>query len=597
MALIINHNMMALNAARNLGTVFDRLSKSTERLSSGLRINSAADDAAGLAIRELMRSDIAVLNQGLRNAADAISMIQTAEGALSVIDEKLTRMKELAEQASTGTYTTVQREIMNSEYQAMAREIDRIANATDFNGIKLLDGSLTSLHDGSGLKVHFGTGNDSTEDYYFVTIADSRATASTGLQVGGDSTNDIWGAGGSTGDNGTCCGGEITSLTAAYFQSGQAFAYGYNYDATANVANADLDAPSYLGGMYQMASGSSLQDLVSAVNAGTQSRVQINFGTGGGTSGDVADLNLTGSGGSFNICLGDEIYQFTSGTTASTVGLDAGATVTAVIDIYGAFSGATAAEALATYINSASSTYWALGSADAGTVHVFFRAGGDNDTIEACDLGVDGVGSGATTAQDAARLTTWTNMETYVVSSGGTTFGHGGEGWGTLTTTYDGSSYGVQLNGEGFGDDFDLYVADIDDFNLETAVSGTNWTNLRGIGTSLTELQDASDGAWDGAQIRTQSAAQEALAALDDAIVRKDIVRANLGALQNRLENTMTNIQIQAENLQAAESRISDVDVAAEMTEFTRNNIMAQAATAMLAQANSLAQLALSLLG
>jgi flagellin len=140
MALIINHNMPAMNAARNLGMIYDRLSVSTQRLSSGLRINSAADDAAGLAIREQMRADIAVLNQGLRNAADGISMIQTAEGALSVIDEKLTRMKELAEQASTGTYTTAQRDIMNSEYQAMAAEIDRIANATDFNGIKLLDG-------------------------------------------------------------------------------------------------------------------------------------------------------------------------------------------------------------------------------------------------------------------------------------------------------------------------------------------------------------------------------------------------------------------------------------------------------------------------
>jgi flagellin len=129
---------------------------------------SSADDAAGMAIRELMRSDIAVLNQGIRNASDAISMIQTAEGAMSVIDEKLIRMKELAEQAATGTYTTAQREIMNSEYQAMAAEIDRIATATDFNGVKLLDGSLEAQHEGSGLKVHFGTGNSSTEDYYYV---------------------------------------------------------------------------------------------------------------------------------------------------------------------------------------------------------------------------------------------------------------------------------------------------------------------------------------------------------------------------------------------------------------------------------------------
>ncbi|MDR1083641.1 MAG: flagellin, partial [Deltaproteobacteria bacterium] len=186
MALIINHNMTAQNAARNLGTIYDRLSTSVQRLSSGLRINSAADDAAGLAIREMMRADIATMNQGIRNTADAISMIQTADGALGVIDEKLVRMKELAEQAATGTYTTAQREIIKSEYQAMAAEIDRIANATNFNGIKLLDGSVTNQHGGQGLKIHFGVSNNPAEDYYFVNIGDARATSSTGLRIGGD---------------------------------------------------------------------------------------------------------------------------------------------------------------------------------------------------------------------------------------------------------------------------------------------------------------------------------------------------------------------------------------------------------------------------
>jgi flagellin len=184
MSLVVNHNLMAMTAARNLSGIYNRLGNSVSRLSSGLRVNSAADDAAGLAIRELMRSDIAVLNQGIRNASDAISMIQTAEGAMSVIDEKLIRMKELAEQAATGTYTTAQREIMNSEYQAMAAEIDRIANATDFNGVKILDGSLVQSHSGSGMKIHFGTGNDAAEDYYYVNIGDMRATYETGLRVG-----------------------------------------------------------------------------------------------------------------------------------------------------------------------------------------------------------------------------------------------------------------------------------------------------------------------------------------------------------------------------------------------------------------------------
>lgn len=191
MSLVINHNLMAQNAARNLGLSYGRLSTSTRRLSSGLRVGTAADDAAGLAIRELMRSDIQTMNQGIRNANDAISMIQTADGALQVIDEKLIRLKELAEQAATGTYNSDQRLMIDSEFQAMASEITRIALATEFNGVKLLDGSLSSLpdppyangHDGTGLqpqgrmKIHFGTGNDSTEDYYFISIGAATSSA------------------------------------------------------------------------------------------------------------------------------------------------------------------------------------------------------------------------------------------------------------------------------------------------------------------------------------------------------------------------------------------------------------------------------------
>jgi flagellin len=293
MGLVINHNLMAMNAARSLSFSYSRLATSVQRLASGLRINSAMDDAAGLAIRELMRTDIRVLNQGVRNANDAVSMIQTADGALSVIDEKLTRMKELAEQAATGTYTSAQRLIMDSEYQAMASEITRIANATDFNGVKLLDGSLsgTALDGSSGnqMKIHFGTGNSSAEDYYYIRINSATASA---LGVGNS-----------------------------------------------------------------------------------------------------------------------------------------------------------------------------IGSSTAG----------------------------------------------YTIS--------------------------------------------------------------------------------------TQAAAQTSLAAIDDAISTKDNIRASLGALANRLSNTVSNLTIQAENLQAAESRISDVDVALEMTEFVRNQILTQAAVAMLAQANALPQLALTLIG
>ena len=182
--MYIASNGMATNVANTLTNSYGSLGTSTQRLSSGLRINSAADDAAGLAIRELMRSDIAALQQGVRNANDAISLIQTADGALGVIDEKLVRMKELAEQAATGTYDSTQRLMIESEYQQMASEITRIANATDFNGIHLLNGNLSSdTHNGNDvtatgkMKVHFGSLNDSAEDYYYIQIGDSTASA------------------------------------------------------------------------------------------------------------------------------------------------------------------------------------------------------------------------------------------------------------------------------------------------------------------------------------------------------------------------------------------------------------------------------------
>ncbi len=147
--LAIKNNLMAVNAARHLGVSYNALAKSVERLSSGLRINSAKDDAAGLAVRELMRADIAVIQQGSRNAQDGISMLQTMEGAMATIDAALVRMQQLAEQAATGSYSSAQRSIMENEFSEMRKEIDRVAGATTFNGINMLDNT-------SAVAIHFG---------------------------------------------------------------------------------------------------------------------------------------------------------------------------------------------------------------------------------------------------------------------------------------------------------------------------------------------------------------------------------------------------------------------------------------------------------
>jgi flagellin len=163
--LAIKNNIMAANAARHLGQSYDALAQSVERLSSGLRINSAKDDAAGLAVRELMRADIAVISQGVRNAEDGISMLQTMEGAMQTIDNCLVRMQQWAEQAATGSYSSAQRNIMDQEFDEMANEIERIAGATKFNDIAMLDNSAT-------VSIHFGGTND------YIEIAGSNMTKS-----------------------------------------------------------------------------------------------------------------------------------------------------------------------------------------------------------------------------------------------------------------------------------------------------------------------------------------------------------------------------------------------------------------------------------
>ncbi|MHC4561672.1 MAG: flagellin N-terminal helical domain-containing protein, partial [Planctomycetota bacterium] len=148
--LAVKNNLMAENAARHLGSSYDSLARSVERLSSGLRINSAKDDAAGLAVRELIRADVAKFRQGGRNAQDAISMLQTSEGAMGVMDDILIRMSELAEQAATGSYSVEQRTIMDAEYSQLKAELSRIAENTAFNGIQLLNSTSSySIHIGS----------------------------------------------------------------------------------------------------------------------------------------------------------------------------------------------------------------------------------------------------------------------------------------------------------------------------------------------------------------------------------------------------------------------------------------------------------------
>ena len=551
MSLVINHNMMAMTAARHLSNSYNALSVSTQRLSSGLRINSSADDAAGLAVRELMRSDIAVLNQGVRNAGDAISMIQTAEGALSVIDEKLIRMKELAEQAATGTYTTDQRAIMDSEYQAMADEIDRIANATDFNGIQLLNGDVGNSHNGNGLKVHFGTGNDSAQDYYYVNIGDMRATEATGLQVGGGATADVL-----TASTGYSTNGATSIGTGAF-----AFYYDQSGDGATTISD--------FAGFYNVASGSNdLDDLINQINQGTAARgfaEAINASGGATAHGDVI------------MTIGDQVLILNS-NSANGTSYTGNSFIVMQISTASAYADAAAWQGgiIAAINGDANADVWAISGTSAA--HIMFVAR---------DAGV----AGNNVAFDNP------NTDLLTITSGVSHLSGGGETWATAAASQNNQTneWHLQLTGNDRGADYDIAATSANSLI-------TSLTDLAGgaydANADFAATTDASgSGNWDGADILTQSAAQVALAQIQDAILTKDTQRANLGALQNRLENTITNLTIQSESLVAAESRISDVDVATEMTEFTKNNILVQAATAMLAQANQLPQMALQLIG
>ena len=171
MALTINTNIASLNAQRNLSVTQGQLNTSLQRLSSGLRINSAADDAAGLAISENMRGLTRSMNQAVRNANDGISLIQTAEGSLNETSNILTRMRELASESSTGTVGSTERGYIDDEFSKLKSEIDRIANATEFNGTKLLDGTQS----GSGMAFQIGARNIDANDRITMKIGSAKA--------------------------------------------------------------------------------------------------------------------------------------------------------------------------------------------------------------------------------------------------------------------------------------------------------------------------------------------------------------------------------------------------------------------------------------
>ncbi len=577
MSLSINHNLMALNTARHLDAHYARLSVSMRRLSSGLRVSSAADDAAGLAIRELMRADIAGLRQGIRNVNDAISMIQTADGALGVIDEKLIRMKELAEQAATGTYDSTQRLIIHSEFQQMAMEIDRIANATDFNGIKLLDGSLAGEHDGSGLvstgamKIHFGTGNDSAEDYYHVNIGDA-TLAGLGLSAAQD--------------------GDRTGGGAAAHADGDAW--------VGTLADAGMEIPELMDGGQYTSVGLRLPFVIEG--GGTTPReyhppfMQDVLAQGTwytpvlGIGPPQPDPKIMIPKGTKNIAL--IIYSTDGGGVGegdNDIQLFAMEHHPSPTNRFGFYS---LVHLAGTPLKTDTSTLYQtpISNINDGSYYVHdlrnYQLGDyaqiDMSTYDYNEPHLNTGPSGYDPTGNTLKYTTYNGM----------TIGYSGDGDQHDSIPNDGIL-------QDWGD-YEILTIDEAKSDLVIAMPGfagvamKMYWNLPDSGPGRAGGGDG--GAGQAISVHTQDLAQKALERIDNAIIKKDKIRAHLGALQNRFENTVTNLAIQAENLQASESRISDADVATEMTEFVRSRILSQSGTAMLAQANSLPQMLVSLI-
>ena len=545
MALAVNHNLMANNVANSLNQHYSNLATSTERLATGLRINSAADDAAGLAIRELMRADISSLQQGIRNTNDAISMIQTADAALAIIDEKLTRMKELAEQAATGTYDSTQRLMISSEFLQMASEIDRIANATDFNGIHLLNGNLQGKHNGSRLtstgamKVHFGSGNDSAEDYYYVEIPS--ATVNSLFEQGLDSDTIIITETKTITEN-LVIPALTTGLQEAQIVEDPNGSGDYIFELTITDKVAGQEDNAWLPGLDRYYLPSGLRDItIESKNAGTYAhKPHVNlFGKDGkqltGYKLDNQDSSIWWNG-----LTADEIFAYNQA-------FDDGASLNTDLLVNTTADGAS---------HDGSTTYRHSGVSSNLTLQIT-QDQNEYNTLEV--MTIDKIDNGD-------------NELVFMI---------GGHDTGYC------NKYNLHITAKISALDVDTIRDKIKSTTiLKEAKTIPNATYTVEIEHYVPVMN-----------LETQDRAQRMLTKIDNAIVNKDNIRAKLGALQNRFENTITNLTTQAENLQAAESRISDVDVATEMTQFVRNQILTQSAVAMLSQANSLPQMAMQLIG
>ena len=513
----IQHNIAALNSYRNLTGNNNAVSKNLEKLSSGYRINRAGDDAAGLAISEKMRAQITGLNTAQKNAQDGVSLVQTAEGAMTEVHSMLNRMVELADQSANGTYADeVDRENLQKEISSLKDEIDRIADSTNFNGINLLDGSLSTG------KLPTFTGLDGLTP---TTIA---ATGNkTELTIGNVATGVAQGKEYSLTFNYTDANGaakEKTIKLTAKDDSTLVDANGNTYKTTKTNATAEEMAKAFAGA------------LSADSEVGGQFTVTANAGKLTFTSKETGS-----TGGSKVLAATTKFDQTVAPLTATqTAGADAKVTYD--------FDNQDIVDKVFT-VNGEKFVFATAGKDYGSDVNVLKLGQGNNKPTN------------TEVEQMTAMIANKLGLSDDLISDNGT----------VITFTASAGNGGLTLQ-----------IGDTSaDFNQMTVSVGDMHTDALGIADI---------------DISTQAGAKAAVDKIKSAINSVSSTRGDLGAIQNRLEHTINNLSVSAENMTAAESRIRDVDMANEMMAYTKNNILVQSSQAMLAQANQLPQGVLQLL-
>ena len=579
MPLVINTNVSSLNSQRQLVRSGHDLDQAMERLSSGKRVNNAADDAAGLAIANRMTSQILGLNQAIRNANDGVSLIQTAEGALDETTNILQRIRELSIQSANGIYSDADRGTLDAEVQQLKSELDRIAESTTFNGQALLDGSLDKV------TLQVGSNEEDIVPLEIAGFSSASIGGSSGDIVGSPSSlaalNALTGAAGTTlivndtnitsladAAAGTTLNDKLSTINALLDGRGAEAAALINIEAastgsgvlragtdtlTLAVVDGDGNPQSYV-----LTDTGSLSELVSKINSDTSIDAQI-----------IDEKMVLAQDGATSITVTDS-------TSGSASGLADGATNFSVVfndtsvDRNGVkIEGDNAAAA--GLINAAGLVVNDdEGNLQGAALPAVPTASAEGDLIiNGVPVGaipVDATPTGAEKADEAIRQINLVSEQTGVVAFAGDIANSVG-----LRST-DGSEISIEA-GNG-----------LTSAALLTAVGFIERNAATGSGSVASIRIDTADGA------------QRALSIVDVALEQINAVRADLGAVNNRLEFTMSNLSNVVENTSAARSRIMDADFAAESAALSRAQVLQQASQAMLAQANARPQQVLQLL-